>query len=157
MAQKNEVWNTITGVLNIFLSLNSRGESPSFKPNLPWPPAVWVWVLASWTTTEGAAPEGSEGAEPAGPRPRSACMPGGRVTSSEAESMSFFRAVLISLSARCSEACTDVSVSDWGEVIPTDKSNNFSLFRAKKTQKNPVAPSNPWKYLQLYRFLLLQK
>lgn len=135
--EKNHYW--------FVLSLDSHGTFSTFMPNLPCPPAVWVWVLASWTTPEGqaAASEWPEGMYPGRPRPPvSSCMPGGRVTSIDAVSTSFFRAFLISLSARWSEAWTEVSISDCGEFIPTDKNNSFSLFRVKRKQQYHLTHGN---------------
>lgn len=135
-------------MFNTFLLLNSQGRtSPTFIPNLPWPLAVWVWVLTSWTSTEGTAagPGCSGETDPAEPRPRppSALMPGGRVTSRDAESMSLLRAVLISLSARWSEACTVVSVSGWGGVIPTEN-NNIFLSSGQKGKQQHYPMLEPW-------------
>lgn len=131
--------NVVIGVFNIFVCRDFHGTFSRFMPDLPCPPAAWVWVLASWTSTGGpdAVSTWSEGTDPARPRPPAPPrMPGGRVTSIDAESTSFFRAVLISLSARWSEAWTVVSISDCGEVIPTDKNNSFSLFRVKRKQQH---------------------
>ena len=96
--------------------------APCFIPDLPCPPAAWVWVLASWSSRGPTAPWSPPD------------VSGGRVTSSDAESTSFFRAVLISLSARRREAWTEVSSSDCGDGFPTDKKNSFSLFGAKRKQ-----------------------
>lgn len=127
-AQNNKAENSRSGeggrncVQLFFISINLHALPSSLIPDLPCPPAAWVWVLTSWSSRGPTAPWSPPG------------VSGGRVTSSDAESTSFFRAVLISLSARRREAWTEVSSSDCGDGFPTDKKNCISLFGAKRKQ-----------------------
>lgn len=134
-------------MFSIIVSLNFPATCSRLIPDLPCPPAAWVWVLASWTGGPAAAPKWSEGTGPGRPWPPAPCTPGGRDTSSDAESTSFLRAVLISWSARWSEAWTEVPSTGCEEALPTDKKNSFSLFSVKRKQQQHPTPRKQKKHL----------